>query len=190
LPEFFLRRDATSFFPGWGDTAASSDANNNKGDSGCRYCKEEGHFARDCPKKAEKKSGCFKCGEEGHNKADCPQAGGDDDRPKGCFKCKSLEHKASECELPDKCRLCGEEGHMSKECSNGAKTHTIEKEDGTKHEVYFPTEVNDDDLFSRGIDSGINFDKFDAIPVKILFLTLYIYLLVHAIIDLIFSGYL
>lgn len=79
---------------------------------------------------------------------------------------------------------------MSKECSNGAKTHTIEKEDGTKHEVYFPTEVNDDDLFSRGIDSGINFDKFDAIPVKILFLTLYIYLLVHAIIDLIFSGYL
>ena len=69
----------------------SGDANNNSksNDKGCRICKEEGHFARECPKKGEDrpKRGCFKCGEEGHSKADCPNEakdGGGDKR--GCFK--------------------------------------------------------------------------------------------------------
>eukprot|EP00093_Oithona_nana_P010207 10207.XXX_366939_369038_1 [CDS] Oithona nana genome sequencing. len=131
---------------GWGDSNNNdSSFNDDKGgDSG------------------ERKKGCFKCGEEGHNKADCPQAG--DEPPKKCFKCGG-DHFAKECEKPDVCRMCGEEGHMSKECS-GAKTHSITKEDGTKQEIYIPKEVADDDLFQQGISSGINFDKFDKIPVK------------------------
>jgi len=57
------------------DTGAGDSNNNTASDKGCRICHEEGHFARECPNKKEKKSGCFKCGEEGHNKADCPNAG-------------------------------------------------------------------------------------------------------------------
>merc|ERR1711971_847311 len=174
---------------GWGAATGSGDANNNSksNDKGCRICKEEGHFARECPKKGEDrpKRGCFKCGEEGHSKADCPNEakdGGGDKR--GCFKCKG-DHMASECELPDtcrkcrkeghmaadceepdKCRFCGEEGHKAGDCT-GAKTHEVTKEDGTKHEIYIPSELTDDKLFDQGINQGINFDKFDNIKMKI-----------------------
>ena len=47
---------------------------------------------------------------------------------------------AADCEEPDKCRFCGEEGHKAGDCT-GAKTHEVTKEDGTKHEIYIPSEV-------------------------------------------------
>jgi len=174
---------------GWGATEGGDSNNNDSAprDKGCRICKEEGHFARDCPKKGEggPKRGCFKCGEEGHSKADCPkedEEGGGGEK-KGCFKCGG-DHMAADCEQPDKCRKCGEEGHIAKDCEKpdvcrfcgqeghkagdceAPKTHEITKEDGTKVEIYFPTELTDDKLFEQGIDQGINFDKFDNIPVK------------------------
>jgi len=179
-----------------GDTATDAgtgDFNNNTAsDKGCRICHEEGHFARECPNKKEKKSGCFKCGEEGHNKADCPNAGEDDGEKekKGCFKCggdhmaKDCEqpdkcrkcgeegHMARDCEQPDKCRKCGEEGHKSNDCETGFKTQTREVlgEDGemVKREIYVPPpEASEDSLFELGIACGINFEKFDKIPVKV-----------------------
>jgi len=104
-----------------------------------------------------------KGGESGEREND--DKGGDSgEKKKGCFKCGG-DHFAKECDKPDTCRMCGEEGHISKDCS-GAKTHCITKEDGTKQEIYIPKEVADDDLFQQGISSGINFDKFDKIPVK------------------------
>jgi len=186
---------------GWGDSNDTwgGDTNNNEtgggggSDKGCRICHEEGHFARECPKKGERKKGCFKCGEEGHNKADCPNpgnaGGGDGDSKKGCFKCGEEghnkadcpqnegetkkgcfkcggDHMAKDCEQPDKCRACGEEGHLSKDCTTGPVTHTVTKEDGTKTEIYIPPEIGEESLFEQGISSGINFDKFDNIPVK------------------------
>lgn len=47
------------------------------------------------------------------------------------------------------------------------ETKTVEKEDGTTVESYVPTEVGDDQLFETGIKSGINFDRFDKIPVEV-----------------------
>jgi len=155
------------------DTGAGDSNNNTASDKGCRICHEEGHFARECPNKKEKKSGCFKCGEEGHNKADCPNAGEDDGEKekKGCFKCGG-DHMAKDCEQPDKCRKCGEEGHKSNDCETGFKTQTREVlgEDGemVKREIYVPPpEASEDSLFELGIACGINFEKFDKIPVKV-----------------------
>ena len=61
---------------------------------------------------------------------------------------------------------CGGEGHISKDCTEEMKTRVIESEDGTKREIYVPREMEDDKLFDQGIGSGINFDKFDHIPVR------------------------
>lgn len=55
---------------------------------------------------------------------------------------------------------------MVRDCPEPEKTRVRENEDGTKVEIYVPTEVKEDDLFKSGISSGINFDKFDKIPVN------------------------
>lgn len=110
--------------------------------------------------------GCFKCGEEGHRKSECPQGGGGGSgEKKGCFKCGG-DHMAKDCEQPDKCRRCGEEGHRVAECSQEPQTRVVDNEDGTQREIYVPKERTDEQLFDTGISSGINFDKFDKIPVS------------------------
>ena len=55
------------------------------------------------------------------------------------------------------------------DCTQEMKTRVIEDEDGTKREIYVPKEMEDDKLFDQGIGSGINFDKFDNIPVSLNF---------------------
>ena len=142
----------------WGATEGD-DANNNqeKKDSGCRKCGEEGHFAREC----DKPDVCRKCKKEGHMAKDCEMTD-------VCYKCKKEGHMARDCDMPDTCRRCGEEGHMVRDCTQEEKTRTIEKEDGTKGEIYVPKELEEDKLFETGISSGINFDKFDRIKVKCL----------------------
>lgn len=180
---------ASSGGDGWGATETKSSGfdDGDKKKKGCFKCGQEGHMSRECPNPGEDrpKRGCFKCGEEGHSKAECPQAG-DGGGSNSCFKCKSTEHMAKDCELPDKCRNCQEEGHQTKdcpnpekcrrcgqeghkvaECSEEEKTRVIENDDGTKREIYIPTILGDEKLFEQGITSGINFTKYDKIPVKL-----------------------
>ena len=62
---------------------------------------------------------------------------------------------------------CGKEGHLVRECPEEPKTRVVENEDGTKREIYVPKELEEGHLFEQGINTGINFDKFDHIPVRV-----------------------
>jgi hypothetical protein len=54
------------------------------GGDGCRICKEEGHFARECPNKPPGSDNCFRCKQEGHFANDCPNEG-------TCSLCKLIQ---------------------------------------------------------------------------------------------------
>jgi len=159
---------------GWGASGGDDAGDSKPKNKGCFNCGEEGHRKSDCPnppKEGDRKPrGCFNCGEEGHSKADCPnppKEGGDGERKRGCFKCGSEEHRAADCEKPDVCRRCGEEGHMSRECEKPMTTQTVTNEAGEVKEYYVPTEQAEENLFSSAISQGINFNKYEKIPVRV-----------------------
>ena len=57
---------------------------------------------------------------------------------------------------------------MRRDCVNGERTHTFVNEDGETKEMYVPkAEMAEEELFGQGISSGINFGKYEAIPVKL-----------------------
>ena len=63
---------------------------------------------------------------------------------------------------------CGEEGHMRRDCTNEEQTYTYTNEEGETKEMYVPQADGDaSELYSAGIASGINFDKYDSIPVSV-----------------------
>ena len=63
---------------------------------------------------------------------------------------------------------CGEEGHMRRDCTNEEQTYTYTNEEGETKEMYVPQADGDaTELYSAGIASGINFDKYDSIPVSV-----------------------
>ena len=90
---------------------------------------------------------CYKCNGEGHIARNCPvrEDGRAEDRtriraPKG-----------------EECYTCGEIGHIARNCpeiKNGETSHS-------------QTGELDEDLFQHGVSSGINFDNFDNIDVKV-----------------------
>jgi len=123
----------------------------------CRKCRKEGHTRDDCPEPDK----CFNCREEGHLTADCPE-------PEKCRRCRKEGHQVADCPEPMRCNKCGEEGHMRRDCTNGERTHQFTNEDGEIREMYVPgAEPAADELFGLGIASGINFAKYDKIPVEV-----------------------
>ena len=74
----------------------------------------------------------------------------------------------AECPKPMVCNRCGAEGHMVRDCTEEEKTRTYTNEDGEEREIYIPKEdAPVEDLFNIGISAGINFEKYEKIPVKV-----------------------
>jgi len=123
---------------GGGGFAASGSG----GNDGCRACGEDGHFARDCPNKPPRDDSCRTCGESGHFSRDCP----------------------SKPPRDDNCRRCGEAGHFARDCTQEA----VIDPDRPPPVTYIPPEPSEEDEAKfRTIAQGINFDKYDNIPVEV-----------------------
>ena len=68
------------------------------------------------------------------------------------------------------CFKCGRDGHRARECtSSGAKVAGSSRScgRGELEQRYDPEESLEENLYDRGVSSGINFSKFRAIPVKV-----------------------
>jgi len=95
--------------------------------------------------------GCYKCGEDGHLSREC--------------------HAESSRRNRDECYKCGEEGHFARDCRierrEGGRGKSDRDSDRTKTEVYVPDESLEENLYLHGVNSGINFSKYEDIPVKV-----------------------
>nr|ABX76969.1 Vasa [Parhyale hawaiensis] len=153
------------------------------GNRACFKCGKEGHMSRECPQGGGQSfgggggnRGCFKCGEEGHTSRGCPNSGGGG---KGCFKCGEDGHMARDCPQGGDgggggggnrgCFNCGEQGHNKADCPNPPKDNTGELgPDGKpRPPLYVPEHIADEQLFSEGVNPGINSDAYHNIPVSV-----------------------
>jgi len=145
---------------GWGDSPdivnngvddQSVDGGNESGGEG-----DEGRGPR-----RENDGKCRNCREEGHIAAECPL-------PQVCRRCKEEGHKVSECPKPMLCNRCGAEGHMRRDCTEELQTRSYVDAEGNTKEIYVPKANEDaDELYKMSIKTGINFGKYQKIPVKV-----------------------
>ena len=111
----------------------------------------------DCPEPEK----CFNCRQEGHNTNDCPE-------PEKCRRCKKEGHKVMDCPEPMMCNNCQQEGHMQRDCPLPEVTRQWTDEEGKTQESYVPKDdIVAEELYKLGITSGINFAKYENIPVSV-----------------------
>ena len=74
----------------------------------------------------------------------------------------------ADCPKPMVCNRCGAEGHLVRECTEEEKTRQFVDEEGKTQEIYVPgAEIDAAELYKQGIQSGINFSKYENIPVQV-----------------------
>lgn len=87
-----------------------------------------------------------------------------------CFKCSAAKPANAERASGDWKCSCGEKNDANQ--SNCTKCDSEKPADAIFHdekpkEFYIPAEKDDQEIFNSGISSGINFDKYDNIPVHL-----------------------
>ena len=100
--------------------------------------------------------------------------GGGAERKKGCFNCGNEEHMSRDCPEPKKerntadmeCRKCKKMGHMAQDCAEKLLDEFGKERPPTEN--YKPPEIdaNDEHLYDT-ISTGINFSKYEKIPVNV-----------------------